>query len=51
MSAGYDPFKWADIYTDEEEYIQELIEEEKEREIKNARISEERRNTELTCRN
>lgn len=24
MSCGYDPFKWADIYTSEEEYIKDL---------------------------
>ena len=24
MSCGYDPFKWADIYSSEEEYMEEL---------------------------
>lgn len=34
MSAGYDPFQWADIYADEEEYFKELMQEEKERKEK-----------------
>lgn len=27
MSCGYDPFKWADNFESEEEYIKELIKE------------------------
>lgn len=50
MSAGYDPFQWADIYADEAEYIRELMEEEKEREKENGRISKENGNPKFTDR-
>ena len=30
MSAGYDPFKWADVFKSEEEYLKELIKEDEE---------------------
>lgn len=29
---GYDPFKWADVYSSAEEYLQELLEEERNKE-------------------
>lgn len=32
----YDPFKWADNYTSEEEYFQELEEEENDKKRSNA---------------
>lgn len=35
MCIGYDPFKWADCYQSEEEYLKELeIENQKESEVK-----------------
>lgn len=35
----YDPFKWADNYTSEEEYINELEEEENDKKRSNANSS------------
>lgn len=32
MSIGYDPFRWADAFASEEEYLKELLEDEREKE-------------------
>ena len=39
MCVGYDPFKWADNYGSEEEYLQELIKEKENEENDKTRSS------------